>query len=329
MTLPLAVRMMRPIAGLLAPGGRRARLSILIYHRVRPEPDPMLPGDPDAATFHWQMETVSGLFRVLPLAEAAARLQRGTLPSRAACITFDDGYADNHDVALPILQSLGLPATFFVATGFLDGGMMFNDRILETIRRLSPGVQDLGFLGLGMREIPVEREARHALAMEAIRAVKHLPGEERSQRVAALQALSPSPLPRDLMMTTAQVRALDAAGMEIGGHTHTHPILARLPGPAAKEEIARGKETLESMLGHRIRLFAYPNGKPGKDYGLEHVGMVRDYGFDAAVATAWGVSTASRDPFQLARFTPWDTTPIPFALRLGRNLLRNSPDQAR
>ncbi|MCG5535556.1 polysaccharide deacetylase family protein [Ectothiorhodospira mobilis] len=329
MTPPLAVRMMRPIAGLLAPGGRRARLSILIYHRVRPEPDPMLPGDPDAATFRWQMETVSGLFRVLPLAEAAARLQRGSLPPRAACITFDDGYADNHDVALPILQSLGLPATFFVATGFLDGGMMFNDRILETIRRLSPGLQDLGFLGLGMREIPVEMEARHALAMEAIRAVKHLSGEERSQRAAALQALSPSPLPRDLMMTTAQVRALDAAGMEIGGHTHTHPILARLPGPAAKEEIARGKAILESMLGHRIRVFAYPNGKPGKDYGLEHVGMVRDCGFDAAVATAWGVSTASRDPFQLARFTPWDTTPIPFALRLGRNLLRNSPDQAR
>ncbi|MBK1691684.1 carbohydrate esterase family protein [Ectothiorhodospira mobilis] len=321
--------MMRPVAALLAPGGNRARLSILIYHRVLPVPDPMLPGDPDAARFRWQMETVSGLFRVLPLAEAAARLQNDTLPPRAACITFDDGYADNHDVALPILQSLGLPATFFVATGFLDGGMMFNDRIIEAIRRLSPGLQDLGFLGLGMREIPVEMEARHALAMEAIRRVKHLPGEERAQRVAALEAQSPAPLPRDLMMTSAQVRALDAAGMEIGGHTHSHPILARLTDDQARAEILQGKETLESMLGHRIRVFAYPNGKPGKDYRREHVPMVRDCGFDAAVSTVWGVSTASRDPFQLARFTPWDITPTPFGLRLLRNLLRTTPDQAR
>ncbi|MCG5524349.1 polysaccharide deacetylase family protein [Ectothiorhodospira haloalkaliphila] len=315
------MRFLRRAIGLLGRAGGYSRLSILIYHRVLAEPDPLLPGDPDATSFRWQMQVVSRLFHVLPLAEAVKRLQDGTLPPRAACITFDDGYADNHDLALPILREQGLPATFFVATGYLDGGMMFNDRIMETIRRMPTGEVDLGEMGLGTRRIDGLDE-RKALIKEIIQSVKYLERGEREEKVARLAAQCPQALPDDLMMTTAQVQALDAAGMEIGGHTHSHPILARLPDEEARGEIAKGKETLESMLGHRLRLFAYPNGKPGADYLPQHAAMVCECGFEAAVSTAWGVSTRETDPYQLARFTPWDDSPGRFGLRLVRNLFR-------
>ena len=104
--------------------------------------------------------------------------------------------------------------------------------------------------------------------------------------------------------------------MEIGGHTVTHPILARLPSSAARTEIVQGREQLESLLGAPVTLFAYPNGKPGQDYLPEHVAMVRELGFSAAVATAWGAASATTDAWQLPRFTPWDKTPARFMVRL-------------
>ena len=69
-------------------------------------------------------------FNVIPLIQAVERLQSGVLPARALAITFDDGYANNEQIAAPILKKLGLPATFFIATAYLDGGRMFNDSIV-------------------------------------------------------------------------------------------------------------------------------------------------------------------------------------------------------
>ena len=105
---------------------RTPRLSVLAYHRVLPAHDPLFPGEPSAAEFEQRMRWVQANFDVLALGEAVRALREHRLPRRALSITFDDGYADNYTVALPILRRLGLPATFFVATGFLDGGCMFN-----------------------------------------------------------------------------------------------------------------------------------------------------------------------------------------------------------
>ena len=127
-------------------------------------------------------------------------------------------------------------------------------------------------------------------------------------------------------MRAEQVRALHAAGMEIGAHTVTHPILARLDSAAARKEIIAGKEQLEGIVGAPVTLFSYPNGKPVTDYSAEHVAMARDIGFKAAVSTAWGIATREADLYQLPRFTPWDKTPARFALRLVRNMLRTRPE---
>ncbi len=303
------------------PGAPAQRLSVLIYHSVSETPEPLGHADVDAAAFAMHLRVLASAFNVLTLGEAARRLRDGTLPSRAACITFDDGYADNATLALPLLQRHGLRATFFVATGYLDGGRMFNDVVIEAVRRCPGPLLDLDALGLGRHSIASTADRRRAI--EAIlRDVKHLPPEARDRAAAGVAAAAGVDPDCRLMMTRPQVRELADAGMEIGGHTHTHPMLSRVPPATAREEIGRCKTELEAITTRPVTVFAYPNGKPGRDYGAEHVAMVREAGYEAAVSTASGVAHAGSDPFELPRFTPWDPTPERFLVRLIANRMR-------
>ncbi|TAK91048.1 MAG: polysaccharide deacetylase family protein [Burkholderiaceae bacterium] len=301
----------------LSPAGKNARLSILIYHRVLSQADPLTPDVPDALQFEKMMRALRASFNVLPLSEAVTCLQAGTLPARAACITFDDGYADNATVALPILQRLGLPAAVFVSPGFLNGGRMWNDTVIESTRRLPDGPVDLDFLNLPMHTIGDTASRRH-LFNTVIHATKHLPPQERQQKVDHFAAQA-NALPNDLMMTDAQVIELHRKGIEIGAHTMTHPILSRIDNETAEREIRDSKLYLENLLQTGVDLFAYPNGKPVQDYLPQHARMVRALGFRAAVSTTWGVSTPASDPYQLPRFTPWEHDKLRFLARLALN----------
>jgi peptidoglycan/xylan/chitin deacetylase (PgdA/CDA1 family) len=305
---------------LLSGGGHRAPV-ILIYHRVLPEQDPLFPTEVHRAQFDRQLAWLKTRFNVLPLLEAVRLAAAGRLPARSACITFDDGYADNAEVALPVLQKHGLHATFFIATGFLDGGRMWNDTVIESVRRAPGDVLDATSLGLGRHPLG-NWEARRQAVGALIGQLKYLPMAQRLEQVGKVAALSGARLPDDLMMRSSQVRELHAAGMDIGGHTVNHPILARLDGAEARREIAQGKAALEAVLDAPVRAFAYPNGKPGQDYLPEHVAMVRELGFETAVSTSWGASRGDADWFQLPRFTPWDQGIGKFSLRLARNVLQ-------
>jgi len=310
---------MKRLFSILTPSQAKARLSILIFHRVLPEPDPIYPDEIHVRRFYEVCGWLKSWFNILPLDAAIAHLKEGTLPARAACITFDDGYADNHDVALPILQRHGLPATFFIATGFLDGGRMWNDTVIESVRHTMATTLDLGELGRFAVGTPAEKAAAIGAIIGKI---KYLPVAERldaAQRIASAAHVNP---PNNLMMTSLQVKAMRQAGMQIGAHTVSHPILARLSNELARAEIKGSKDFLEHLLGERVGLFAYPNGKPGEDYVPASVDVVRSLGFDAAVSTQWGAFRAGDDPFQIKRFTPWDQTRLRFGARLLINLHR-------
>ncbi len=301
--------------GAFAVPGDRSRLSILVYHRVLERADPLNDWDPIASEFEGQMRALSRFFTPLPLSEGVERLRSGTLPAHAACVTFDDGYRDNANVALPILRRHGVPATFFIATGYLNGGRMWNDTVVESIRAITLLEMDLKSFGLGVVRLSTPELRRKAIR-DILVALKHLRSEERGTKVAEMEALAGNPLPRDLMMRDGDVQSLRTSGMEIGAHTVTHPILTRMSSSDARREINESRECLAGILNEPISLFAYPNGKPGQDYTAEHVRMVRDAGFGAAVSTAWGVASKGSDLFQLPRFTPWDRRPTRFALRL-------------
>ena len=314
---------MRPLLKLASPAGRGGRLSVLVLHRVLPGPDPLYPEAMDAARFTQICRWVDSMFTVLPLDAAMQRLRNGTVPERALAITFDDGYADNRHVAMPILQALGLPATVFVATGFLDGGCMWNDIVIESFRRTRCPVADLRDLvpQAGAAAFELATVSQQRVALEAvIAAVKYLDQDHRLQVVRRIAGRLEVAVPTDIMMTSGDVVDLRRAGLQVGAHTVSHPILARAPDNEVREEIQTSKRSLEQLLGERVGLFAYPNGKPGADYKPHHVDVVRSLDFDAAVSTAPGASGGQDDLFQLRRFTPWDKTKLRVAARLMANL---------
>lgn len=313
--------MLKSLLALASPAGARARLSVFIFHRVHRQIDPLFPGELDATGFTTVCQWIQRWFNVLPLDDAALRLREGRLPARAAALSFDDGYADNHDVAMPLLRQLGLPCTFFVATGFIDGGRMWNDTVIEAVRRTPLRVLPLGGLAPGLDDVACDGIDERRAAVESIIArVKYREPAERQAIVDEIARRAGAGLPTDLMMSSDQVRGLRAAGMQVGAHTVSHPILARLGAEEARREIGQSKRHLEALLGEPVRLFAYPNGKPGEDYVQQSVDLVREAGFDAAFSTAWGAAGARSDPMQLPRFTPWERTPLRFGLRTLHNL---------
>lgn len=307
---------------LTSPGGVDGKLTTFIFHRVSPQPDPMFPDEPDARRFGEILGWIKSWFNVLPLDVAVDLKKARNLPPRAAAITFDDGYADNHDVAMPILQRHGLSAAFFVATGFLDGGRMWNDSVIEAIRHTQQRALDLRHLGVdGLAEFDIgSGEQRRAAITTILGKVKHRNPAERLELVQAVADACAASLPTDLMMRSDQVRALRQGGMLVGAHTVSHPILAGLSASDTRREIADSRDCLQAILGEPVSLFAYPNGKPVDDYSDETVGIVRDLGFKAAVSTAWGAACADTDRHQLPRFTPWDQGRTRFGLRMMHNL---------
>ncbi len=294
---------------------RPSRLVILMYHRVLARQDPFLPDDIDIEGFEEQVSLLSRDFQVLTLSEAVSALSRDRLPRRAAVITFDDGYRDNFELALPVLRKYGVPATFFIATGFLGGGRMWNDTLIEAIRVADDGLLDLSGPGLGRHVLETTADRVRTVASLVAR-LKYHDMRTRHELVSAVAERVGKPLPDNLMMERNQVRMLAANGMELGAHTRNHPILARLDIKDAEREIHDGRDDLCGISGEPVKLFAYPNGRPGRDYGDEHVKLLRRSGFDAAVSTRWGCATKESDLFQLPRIAPWDRTALRFRLRV-------------
>lgn len=313
--------MMKAMINLFSGSGTRSRLLILTYHRVRERPDVVYPGDPDREEFAAQMGMLNKYFNLLTVSQAVRDIRAGRLAKRAVCVTFDDGYADNHEVAAPILEGLGTPATFFVATGYLNGGIMWNDRIIETFRQLSPGEYDFG--DLGQVSVP-DNDCRSKITQKTLNKLKYLEGDERDRISRAIFKKFNIESSNSIMMTDAMVKDLHDRGMEIGAHTVSHPIMARLDAASAAVEVETSKAYLEALLQSDVTSFAYPNGKFGKDLTARDVEIVRASGFDVAVTTDRGSVTASSNRWALPRVSLTGSSGMKSLARLCRDY-RSTP----
>lgn len=314
----------RAAGDLIAPRAKGAgRLCILSYHRILAVPDPLIDSDPDLDTFRWHMRLLAECFNVLPLHDAVQMMTMERMPPRAVAITFDDGYRSFHELALPVLQEYNLPSTVFVTTGHMhDKSSMWNDMILEAVRRLPPAPLDarqLGLSDLGVDQLPLRTvDDRRRTAYLLTERCKYLPPHERAAFTTHLQRLADVPLKEDLMLDADMLRSMRQHGVEIGGHTVNHPILARVDDAVARREIVDNKRELEALVGAPLRMFAYPNGKRGADYTAAHVRMLEEAGYTAAFNTEPGAATRAYPRFELPRARPWDATPTMFATRLLR-----------
>ncbi len=230
-------------------------------------------------------------FEVVGLAEQVERIKAGTA-ARTLSITFDDGYANNYHEAFPILRELGVPATFFVTTDFVDKKQPLPVDIIEyAIGAASGSREDRIKTDLALRQkmkaLPVA-DAR-ALLEEVIRTYG------RDLRID-IERTSYRPL------TWQQVAEMESAGMTFAPHTRTHPILSRLSQSEAREEIVGSKEALAAHAAHPLNIFACPNGGTD-DFTAETIEILKTAGFAASLTTDARAIVPTDDAFALPRFT--------------------------
>jgi peptidoglycan/xylan/chitin deacetylase (PgdA/CDA1 family) len=249
--------------------GRR-QLAVLTYHRVaRPggvgELDPGLV-EVEQADLAAQLEVLRAGATVVSIGDVR-RFRRGRkLPPNAVLVTFDDGYVEGHDVALPILRAAGVPATFFIPTAFPDAGRLFWwDRVWLTMRRCRRDEVTLDYPRRLTLHPTVAPEAAARVVCEAI---KRTPGvdlhrlwdalEERTGVV--LGAAEERALAGRTIMGWAQVRALRDAGMDVQSHAHEHLVLNTLTPAAAERDLAQSASALREAVGGEVFGVAYPVG---------------------------------------------------------------------
>ena len=294
-------------AGVSAAGRRlfpNSGALILYGHRVAGDEEGYLDGLPP----QWldqQLAYLTRHFRPITLSALLACYEEGrVVPPRSFVLTFDDGFRDNLTVALPILERWGVTATVFAVTGCVTTGQL-------------PWSQRLGYIfqHTTRSELvftpPTASPTQHRFALDtpvarrrAYLAVKDplklLPRVQRDEVIESLAADLEVAPPTDRMLSWADLRALMAAGWEVGAHTVSHPWLACIPSTEAEEELVRCREDLRQHLGVDNAPFCFPAGSWTPDL----LALVRRLGFRGAFRPnpPHRVNTlANSDPFHLGR----------------------------
>jgi peptidoglycan/xylan/chitin deacetylase (PgdA/CDA1 family) len=191
---------------------------------------------------------------------------RGARRGRYAMITFDDGYRDNFEIAFPILKAAGVPATFFVATGYVDVPCLpWWDEIAWMVRM--SGQACIEMPGWLPEPVLIDEPDRESAVRQLLGAYKALPAGSTARYLDDLARATGSGhceagAGKNLWMTWAMLREMRAAGMVVGGHTITHPVLARTSPERQREEILGCARRLAAELGEPMRYFSYPVGNP-------------------------------------------------------------------
>ena len=281
---------------------------ILLYHRVADSTGSdvhRLSVSP--SEFERQMTVLRDRFIPMPLGELAALVRSGSVPDGAVAITFDDGYLDNLETASPILQRLGIPATFFCTTEAMDDpAYEYWWDVLEhalLVALATPAELALEWHG-ERRTWPTRTLAERASAHDAVyQLLAPAPAAERQAAIDTLRQWSgdgPRP-PAVRRITTVELRDLASRpGHDIGAHSARHLMLPEQDPDTQREEVLSSQRDLAVALGRPIDLFAYPFGS----WNQSARDAVRAAGFSTAVACGDRALDGTDDPLALPRLDP-------------------------
>lgn len=245
-------------------------LSILTYHRF-PKPGRELFDDEVIDTcvdeFERHISCVKKHFAVIGVDELCAFALGEALPPNAVAITFDDGYLDNYEHALPILQRHACKAIFFVATSFTtERRLYWWDRVAYLMKQSARPVVELEYPS----HFRVELADRPGAILKLLRFIKASRSMDMERFLAELSVATGIVWTRELelefaerlLMTWDHVRALRQAGMDVQSHTRTHRVLQTLPTAELVAELEGSRRDLEREIGEAPRALAYPVGRP-------------------------------------------------------------------
>lgn len=275
----------------------RRQPKILMYHRFS---ESASPAAVSRAGFERQLCIIKRWFQPMTLTQLAYSIQHnGQVPSNAVVITVDDGYRDFYEIAYPLLRHYQVPATFFVTTGFINRELwLWPDQVAWLLARKPAELGERTVAGLSLDMECSANELWQALINHFL----SIPNRERLLGLADLERLSGHILPPQAPEGYAgsgwpELEEMQNEGIEIGGHTFSHPSLGHMTAVEVAQELRLTREHLENHLGERPRSFCYPNGSP-KDYSDSIKSQVREAGFTAAV-------TAFSDRYNIQRDYAW------------------------
>jgi peptidoglycan/xylan/chitin deacetylase (PgdA/CDA1 family) len=280
----------------------RGRTLIVTYHRF--STDECGPATSGRA-FEEQLNYLSTHYRVLPLSQIATGLGTGKLPAASAAITIDDGYHDAYEIAFPILRRLGMPATFFVATGFVERNTwLWTDKLRFLTQLTNSRVIDTVVADRSIRLELNGQASRLAAASNVNSALKRIPDEEKDAAITRIARslgvdLPAKPPPEFGPVTWEQLLEMQSNGIDIGSHTVTHPILTKVTNERLAEELLQSRSLLQSKLGQNVDLFCYPNGS----YDRRVRNAVADAGYRCAVTVEPGLNGHDQDLLTLKRIS--------------------------
>jgi peptidoglycan/xylan/chitin deacetylase (PgdA/CDA1 family) len=302
-------------------------LTVLTYHRVtRPRVAAGLDDgvvDVTPELLEQQLAFIGRWFHPIGLDDlfAFVRAQRA-LPKNPVLVTFDDGYRDNHDVALPILQRHGVRATFFIATDYVERRRPFWwDRVAMVIKRSPRDHVEMRYpepihlrldtaQGRVSAVIRVTRVVKDCAQLDLDRFVEQL---ERAAGVT-LGCDEERRIANETVMTWEQVAALRRAGMNVQSHTCTHRVLQTLDSAQLGNELRASREVLEGVLAEPVRAIAYPVGKSLCDEPRIKR-AVRDAGYELGFSNGTGVN-------RLRGLDPLDVRRLSLEIPLGGSFFR-------
>ncbi len=294
---------------------QRPRILVLAYHRVTPpeqEPQWDYPHRTvTTTTLEKQLLALRRFYRFVSMQELQDILEsKKPLRRHVAFVTFDDGYRDNYEHALPILERLRVPAMFFLSLGFVGERRNFwFDRLADACRAWENGGRDRARLrSLLPAPLAAIFEARAPWAerlQRAVRFVARLPVQERR---ALLKRLAPDPHQAEhdqsQALTWTEVRHLREQGMSIGAHGLTHTTLTRMNAAGAKRELEESITGVALGSGAPVVAFAYPHGATDPE--------VAQWAFEAGARLAFTLEPRENrpgdDPMRLGRHNVCEQT---------------------
>lgn len=294
----------------IARGGRHLtsrftdNAAAILYHRVADvEVDPFgLCVSP--ANFEEQIAQLAAMGQPLSVGQLIRRRDAGRFPRGAFCVTFDDGFVDVRDAALPVLERHGVPAVVYCVSGNL-GGRFWWDRLADLVFG-ADALPDELVVGGGVPPVPTLGRRRDRLMRELHGLLGAVSTETREHRLAELTgqlgAQAPARDTEAARTLTPEELAEFAAHplITIGAHTVSHPRLAALDRGDQRREIEGSVERLSEIAG-RVSSFSYPFGLRGRDFDAATEAAARDSGLDHALAADRGVINHRSGAFRLPR----------------------------
>lgn len=297
----------------------RGKATILTFHRVSDSKSIFKQGELEIREFREKVRLLKRHFNIVSIDELLNAESEKELPPYTVVLTVDDGYEDCYSVITPIFDEFKVPGSFFITTEGIEQGGLWNDKIGNAIIN----TQKDEIIVSGKKLFIGDEISKTKVLEDCLTKCKYLTLQQRGQFINELNEACRTSFDQHDFLSEDQIRAMANAGMTIGAHTHSHPILAVEDDEVSYSEIKRSKDILEGIIGSPISHFAYPNGMIDRDFDNRHEKMLEELGFKSGFSTSWGHYSNNTNRYCIPRFTPWDKNEYHFAYRLVGHSCKN------